>query len=285
MLEVPANISHGSARQKVVDAHFQSHAAQWREVYEEATVEGAIYRERLAAVLKWVDELAMPLGEQILEIGCGSGRSAVALAQRGYVVQAMDSVKGMLDSTEQYAAEVGVTAFVSTGMGDAHSLAFQNNVFSLVLAIGVLPYLHSPNQALEEMARVLRPGGFLLVTAGNCWRLNHALDPWLCPTLQPGKRLVRAILRHFRRSKSEPVRPPLRFGSLRELEGWLSSVGLARVKAKTVGFPPLTFHYRPIFGERTAIRLNYWLQGLADRNLPLIRSSGMDYIVLAKKKG
>jgi len=35
-----------------VDAHFQSHVAQWREVYEEASVEGAIYRARLAALVE-----------------------------------------------------------------------------------------------------------------------------------------------------------------------------------------------------------------------------------------
>jgi len=76
----------------------------------------------------------------------------------------------------------------------------------------------------------------------------------------------------------------LRLGSLRELEGWLSSVGLVKVKAKTLGFQPLMFHYRPVFGERTSIRLNRWLQWLADHNVPGIRSSGMDYIVLARKK-
>jgi hypothetical protein len=76
----------------------------------------------------------------------------------------------------------------------------------------------------------------------------------------------------------------LRLGSLRELESWLSSVGLAKVKAKTLGFQPLMFHYRPVFGERTSIRLNRWLQWLADHNVLGIRSSGIDYIVLARKK-
>jgi len=279
-VDIPRNAEH----QKVVDEHFQSHAAQWRDVYKEAGVEGEIYRKRLATVLKWVDQLAMPLGEQILEIGCGGGFSSVALAQRGYFVQAMDSVADMLNSTRESVARAGVSSSVLTSLGDAHSLTFPNNVFGLVLAIGVMPYLHSPKKALEEMARVLKPDGFLLVTAGNRWRLDHALDPWLCPALQPAKRVARKILRRSHRPPAEATRPPLQLDSLREIECWLSSVGLAKVKATTVGFQPL-FRYRRFFGEPTSIKLHGWLQWLADHNVPGIRSSGMDYIVLARKRG
>ncbi len=283
MLEVPANISHGPGRQKVVDTHFQSHVAQWTDIYEQAGVEGAIYRKRLEIVLEWIDELAMPAGEEVLEIGCGGGRCTVALAQRGYLLQAIDSVEGMLDSTQQLAVQEGVRSSVSTSLGDAHNLAFRDGSFGLVLSIGVIPYLHSPQKALREMARVLRPGGFLLMTAGNRWRLNHLLDPWLSPPLQPAKKVVGVIRRCFRKPRPERPCPPLRLDSPGELARWLCSVGLVKLKATTVGFPPVTFQGQPIFGERTSFKLNNWLQGLADRNVPAIRSSGMDYIVLAGK--
>lgn len=277
--EVGANSSLSAEQQKLVDALFQSHAARWRQVYEEVSVEGAIYRERLAAVLRWVDGLAMPPGEHVLEIGCGAGLSVVALAQRGYLVAAVDSVAEMLNSTRHHAAGAGVSSSVFTSLGDAHSLAFPESAFGLVLAIGVIPYLHSPKKALGEISRVLKPGGSLLVTIANRSRLNHVLDPWLCPALQPAIAVVRAILRRTRTSE-----PTCRLDSLRELEGWLSSVGLVKVKAETVGFPALTFRYRRMFAEHISIRLNRWLQWLADHSVPGIRSSGMDYIVLARKE-
>lgn len=280
-LEVSADMSPRVAQQKLVNQHFRSHVARWSEIYKAASVEGAIYRERLMVVLRWADELAMPPGEHILEVGCGAGMSAVALAQRGYLVAAVDGVAEMLNSTREYAAGAGASSSVFTSLGDAHSLAFPKSAFGLVLAIGLIPYLHSPKKALGEMARVLKPGGFLLVTVGNRWRLNHALDPWLCPALQPAKRVLRTILR---RSPRPDPGPRLQLGSLRELERWLSSVGLAKVKAKTVGFEPLLFHYRPVFGERTSIRLNRWLQWLVEHNVPGIRSSGMDHIVLARRE-
>lgn len=282
--ETPGGIPCGAVQQKLVDTHFQAHVGQWRDVYDEAFVEGAIYRRRQDIVLSWIDELAMPAGEKVLEIGCGSGRCTAALAQRGYLVQAIDSVPGMLDSTQQLAVEARVRSCVSIGLGDAHDLAFRDGRFAAVLAIGVMPYLHSPQKALREMARVLKPGGFLLITAGNRWRLNHLLDPWLSPPVQPARKVVRALGRHFRKPRPERPLPPLRLDSLGELGRWLCSVELVKLKTTTVGFPPLTFHGQPIFGERTSFRLNNWLQGLADRNVPALRSSGMDYIILAKKE-
>jgi ubiquinone/menaquinone biosynthesis C-methylase UbiE len=281
--EIPGEIPCGAAQQKLVDKHFQSHVAQWRDVYDEALVEGAIYRKRLEIVLRWIDELAMPAGKKVLEIGCGSGRCTVALAQRGYLVQAIDSVAGMLDSTQQLAVQAGVRSSISTSLGDAHNLAFQDSSFGLVLAIGVIPYLHCPQKALREMARVLKPGGFLLITAGNRWRLDHVLDPWLCPPLQPARRLVRMMVQRFRKPRPEPFLAPLRLDSLRDFSAWLSSARLVKVKAKTVGFPPFTFRHRPIFWERASIRLNCRLQWLADHNVPGITSTGMDYVVLARK--
>jgi ubiquinone/menaquinone biosynthesis C-methylase UbiE len=280
---VPPGISRSAEHQTLVNTHFHSCVEQWRDVYEQAGVEGAIYRKRLEIVLSWIDTLAIPAGEKVLEIGSGGGRCTLALAQRGYLVHAMDSVTGMVDSTEQLAIQAGVQSSVSTSLGDAHKLAFENATFGLVLAIGVIPYLHSPEKALREIARVLKPGSFLLVTAGNRWRLGSILDPWICPPLQPAKRVLGTMLQRFRKPRAETPRPPLRLDSLRDFERWLSSAGLVKIKLRTVGFPPLTFQGRAIFGERTSIRLNNWLQGLADRNVPAIRSSGMDYIALARR--
>ena len=281
---VSPNISGSPEHQTLVDTHFHSRVTQWRDVYEQEGVEGAIYRKRLDIVLRWIDDLAIPTGEKVLEIGCGAGRCTVALAQRGYLIHAMDTVEGMLNSTQEHASEAGVSSSITTSLGDAHNLAFPDGSFGLVLAIGVIPYLQFPQKGLSEMARVLRPGGFVLVTAGNRWRLNDVLDPWSCPPLQPAKKVIGAIFRRFRKARPDDSGLPLRLDSLREFDQWLSPAGLSKIKATTVGFPPVRFRGRPIFGEQTSTKLNNRLQELVDRDVPWIRSSGMDYIVLTKKQ-
>ena len=281
---VSPDISRSAEHQTLVDTHFHSRVTQWRDVYEQDGVEGAIYRKRLDIVLRWIEELAIPTGQKVLEIGCGAGRCTVALAQRGYLIHAMDSVEGMLNSTQEHAIEAGVSSSVTTSLGDAHNLPFPDRSFGLVLAIGVIPYLQFPQKGLSEMARVLRPGGFVLVTAGNRWRLNDVLDPWSCPPLQPAKKVIGAIFRRFRKARPDDSGLPLRLDSLREFDRWLLPAGLSKIKATTVGFPPIRFRGRPIFGEQTSTKLNNRLQELVDRDVPLIRSSGMDYIVLTKKQ-
>jgi len=281
---VSPGISHSAEHQTLVDTHFHSRVPQWRDVYEQDGVEGAIYRKRLDIVLRWIEELAIPTGQKVLEIGCGAGRCTVALAQRGYLVHAMDSVEGMLNSTQEHAIEAGVSSSVTTSLGDAHNLPFPDGSFGLVLAMGVIPYLQFPQKGLSEMARVLRPGGFVLVTAGNRWRLNDVLDPWSCPPLQPAKKVIGAIFRRFRKARPDDSGLPLRLDSLREFDRWLLPAGLSKIKATTVGFPPIRFRGRPIFGEQTSTKLNNRLQELVDRDVPWIRSSGMDYIVLTKRQ-
>jgi SAM-dependent methyltransferase len=281
---VSPGISRSAEHQTLVDTHFHSRVTQWRDVYEQEGVEGAIYRKRLDIVLRWIGELAIPTGEKVIEIGCGAGRCTVALAQRGYLIHAMDSVEGMLNSTQEHAIEAGVSSSVTTSLGDAHNLPFPDGSFGLVLAIGVIPYLQFPQKGLSEMARVLRPGGFVLVTAGNRWRLNDVLDPWSCPPLQPAKKVIGAIFRRFRKARPDDSGLPLRLDSSREFDQWLLPAGLSKIKATTVGFPPIRFRGRPIFGEQTSTKLNNRLQELVDRDVPWIRSSGMDYIVLTKKQ-
>jgi ubiquinone/menaquinone biosynthesis C-methylase UbiE len=272
-----------NAQQSVVNRHFQTESAAWRDVYEEESVQGDIYRKRLNIVLSWIDGLGESAGAKVLEVGCGGGRAAIALAQRGYHVDAIDSASNMLAITRACASQAGVLEIVSTKVGNVYQLEFADNSFPLILAMGVMPYLGAPKKALAEMARVLSPGGSLVVTAGNQWRLHHILDPWLCPPLQPARRMAARAFRTFRPPRRERFHPTLQLERSKAFERALFAAGFAIVKKTTVGFQPLTFRQRPILSEQTSIKLNQLLQSLADRGVPGIRSMGMDHIFLARK--
>jgi ubiquinone/menaquinone biosynthesis C-methylase UbiE len=191
--------------------------------------------------------------------------------------------EAMLRMTRQSAVEAGVSHLITTSVGDVHRLAYPSNTFGLVLAIGVIPWLHSPQSAIEEMGRVLKPHGHLIVTADNSWRLNHVLDPSLSPPLTSARRSVRAILQRVGLRRPQTTQSLPRLDSIPKFDGWLSSAGLTKVKGRTVGFGPFTFRGHRLLRETTAMHLHYRLQKLADRMMLGVESSGSHYIVLARK--
>src|SRR5437867_1707881 len=164
-------------QQRRVDAHFAARVTAWTRIYEDQNVFAVIHQQRRAVALRWIDELRLPPGARILDVGCGAGLTATALARRGYAVVAIDTVPGMLERTRQTATEVGVGDRVTVAPGDVQQLDFPDGSFDLTLALGVLPWLPSPLGAMAEMARVVGRGGYVLVTADNRWRLAHVLDP------------------------------------------------------------------------------------------------------------
>jgi ubiquinone/menaquinone biosynthesis C-methylase UbiE len=163
-----------------------------------------------------VDKLVLPPESRFLEVGCGAGVMSVALAQRGYAVAVLDSVDAMIQLTRQLAVEGGVEHRLRASRGDAHYRPFADHSFQLLLALGLIPWVHSLGQALREMRRVLEPGGYLILTADNRWSFDRMLNPI---------RLMGTALRRLGLLK--PLKgPPHRWSSIGELELMLSRVGL-----------------------------------------------------------
>jgi ubiquinone/menaquinone biosynthesis C-methylase UbiE len=268
-------------QQKRTDAHFEAASAYWKEIYESYDVDATIYRDRRSAVLSMVQKLVLSTERPILEIGCGAGLTSVALAQSGYTVQAVDSADAMIKLTRQHAEEAGVSDRVITSIRDVHALDFPDNTFSLILKIGVAPWLHSLDKATQEVARVLRPGGYLITTADNWWRLNHWIDPRYFPPLGPVRQGIRGALERLALRK--PHEASARLHSIREFDASLVAAGLEKIEGKTVGFGPFSFLGQKMLPDATGVRVHHWIQNLADRGVPFVRSAGTHYIVVARK--
>ncbi len=273
-----------SEGQRQWDAHFARKVDDWAALYEKQTVSAVVHKLRKAIALRWIDELALPAGEHILEMGCGAGLTAVDLARRGYRVAAVDRVTGMVERTRRQAAEARVGDRVSATLGDAHELNFPAGSFGLVLALGVIPFLDRPVQALAGVARVLKPGGYVVLNSDNRWRLNRVLDPWLSPLLDPARGAVGALLRRLRLRRGAPSSGlTTAVCSNTEFDAWLRSVGLEKRRGETFGFGPFTLFGRELVPNQTGVRAHHVLQRLADRRVPIVRSTGNQYIVLACK--
>ena len=267
--------------QRVVDAFFRATSRYWKDVYEEDSLDALIYRERQSAVLALVDTLGLPERSHVLEVGCGAGLTAVALAKRGYTVDAIDTVEAMLGLTRQTAIDAGVETLVKTTLSSVFEMSFPSQHFDLAVAVGVVPWLKRPEKALLEMDRVVKSGGFVILTADNNGCLNQMLDPLCFPWLRPlrwkiGDTLERLNLR-------TASRPRLHRHSIRQIDELLSQAGFHKLEGKTLGFGPFTFFKRKLIPDAIGIRLHQRLQALADRQFPGIRSTGTEYIVMAGK--
>jgi ubiquinone/menaquinone biosynthesis C-methylase UbiE len=99
-------------------------------------------------------------GESILEVGCGSGILIPHLPQ-GVVYMGVDSSTYGL---EQARARFKDATFIEAS---SEKLPFNQDTFSYVVSIFALEHFSKPKESLDEMVRVLKPGGHLLLLAPN----------------------------------------------------------------------------------------------------------------------
>lgn len=271
----------GGGYRKVVDEYFRDHSNYWRDVYQADTLSACIYRERQVAVLGMVDKLRLPEGSNALEVGCGAGLTAAALAKRGFVVTATDTVEDMLGLTRKAAVEARVEARVKTSLADVQQLSFPSHFFDLVMTVGVLPWLDCPENALAEMSRVTKHHGYVILTVDSNWCLNQILDPMCFPGLRPIRWKVAKALEDF--NVRIPSKPRVRRHSIRRIDGLIRRVGLQKLEWRTLGFGPFSCFRQKLLPDSAGIKVHRALQALADRKCPGFRSLGTEYVVTAQK--
>ncbi len=273
-------VSAEQEREQVV-THFRRGAERWRNIYEGQGLYEVIHQERQRRVIALACGLSLPNTSRILEVGCGAGTLAVSLAKQNYAVDAVDIVRNMLELTRQFAAESDVEHLIKPTLGDVQQLPYEDNLFGLVIAIGVTPWLSQLELALNEIARVLQPGGYLIINADNRWRLNWVLDPPLFPLLAASRRHFRNGLGRLGLAKRNE--PFARRYSIKEFDAFLAEAGFRKLTSTAVGFGPFSFFSCTLFPDSLGIRIHQKLQALADRDALCLRSLGDQYLVLARK--
>ncbi len=99
--------------------------------------------------------------QRLLDVGSGPGTITCDFTRLVAEVVALEPTADALALTQQEADRRGVT--LTTQVGDVHKLPFDDNTFDVVHAHQVLQHIPDPVQALREMARITRPGGYVAV--------------------------------------------------------------------------------------------------------------------------
>lgn len=125
-------------------------------------------------------------GSRVLDVGCRFGRFVVALRERlGCDVVGVEPAPGNLDRLRRTLADAGQAGTAVRSIGE--SLPVRDGAFDLVWARDVLVHVPDLAGCFREMARVLRPGGAVLV-------MHTFATPWLEPA--EAERLFTAAAAH-----------------------------------------------------------------------------------------
>ena len=111
---------------------------------------------RFTKIAQRITERVRP-GAAILEVAPGPGYLAIELAGRGYTVTALDISTSFVKIARENAAAAGVTVDVRHGNASAMPLA--DDIFDAVVCVAAFKNFTDPLGAINEMHRVLRPGG------------------------------------------------------------------------------------------------------------------------------
>lgn len=255
---------------KAADAHvekvkqnYDTRVDQWQTIYGGSSFHDHVIRRRMQRCLEAVDQLGPGTG-RALDVGCGAGQMALALHDRGYDVSAIDISDGMLEATRATFAAAGAEADIRAA--DMRHLPYDDGTFEWVTALGAIEYVTDPGEAVEEFARVLRPGGHVVVTSPNPYRLAFALDP-----IGVGMGLL----------GPPPTGYPRQYIAASRLRGYARRAGLDVVGLLGHGVGPLQVAKKPVLPSGLSIRLSH----AAETHLPLSWLSllGANLVMVARK--
>lgn len=141
------------------------------------------------------DWLGLRPGDRLLDLGCGFGRHAYEAARRGATVVACDLADNELKEVRATFGAMndseGISPSVFAGpvCGDARRLPFADGSFQRIIASEVMEHVDDDAAAMNELRRVLAPGGTLAVTVPSwfpekvCWALS---EQYHAPFVQGG---------------------------------------------------------------------------------------------------
>jgi len=187
-------------------------------------------------ILELIDQLA---SRRVLDVGCGDGALVCAAALRGAQAMGIDPDPAMLGAARSHADKAGVRA--SFFEGRVERLPFPDASFDVVASVTALCFVQDAAGAVREMARVLRPGGRLVLGELGRWSL------W-------------AAIRRVRGWLGSATWNAARFRTVSELRALAEQAGLSvMVIRSAIYYPPIGFFARALapidswFGSLTTL--------------------------------
>ncbi len=121
-----------------------------------------------------VSAIDAPKNSIILDAGCGTCKHSIRLAKRGFIVKAIDFSESALEEAVINVRDNKLESKISIKRENICSLSFENEKFNYILCWGVLMHVPDLEKAISELARVLKPGGIIVIGENNMHSLQMA---------------------------------------------------------------------------------------------------------------
>ena len=136
-------------------------------------VENVRYKHHfyLKPLFQWMGQ-QKPSGK-LLEVGCGMGTDSIQLAREGFDVHGVDLTENAIDL-----AQKRFSLYEQKGsfqVGDAENLPFDDDTFDIVYSFGVLHHTPDTQKSIDEVYRVLKPGGLAVIMLYNTASFNYVI--------------------------------------------------------------------------------------------------------------
>jgi ubiquinone/menaquinone biosynthesis C-methylase UbiE len=149
--------------------HFNELSDYWYEIYQdESSFAGYTLRKQHHFVLDFVERTES--AKHILDVGCGAGVTALELAHRGYQVSGLDIAPNMIQKAQSEAQRRHLGCEFKVGV--AEKLPYPDQHFDIIIALGLLGNIRDDMPVIIDMARVLKPGGHLILSMPNLLALD-----------------------------------------------------------------------------------------------------------------
>lgn len=131
-----------------------------------------------------VEELLAPyIAGKVLDIGCGSGDLAAFYVKKGAVYSGIDLSCSMIERANSNYVDLVRKGKATFQVADCENLPFIDKEFDVLSAVALIEYLPDPSKALDEISRVIKTGGYVLITVPNRRCINNRIRFFLKPII------------------------------------------------------------------------------------------------------
>jgi 2-polyprenyl-6-hydroxyphenyl methylase/3-demethylubiquinone-9 3-methyltransferase len=180
--------------------------------------------------LDWIDRIAPIAGQRVVDIGCGGGILAEAMARRGADVLGIDLADKALKVAQLHAMEDAVERLDYREVTVETLAAEQPGSFDVATCMEMLEHVPDPSSVVRASARLVKPGGWVFFST-----LNRNLKAFMLAIV--GAEHVLRLLPRGTHEYAKFIRPS-------ELARWCREAGLELHETRGLEYNPITRRYR-----------------------------------------